>query len=82
MLLAEAEGTLTRDIRYSSGDKRTISTSLSGCVHARLEISSFKDMEGEVCIKKWGYEYSRQNWTKAQLWSDCSLKWWIFPYSL
>lgn len=52
MLLAEAEGTLTRDIRYSSGDKRTISASLSGCVHTWLKISSFKDPEGEVCIKK------------------------------
>lgn len=52
MLLAEAEGTLTRDIRYSSGNKRTTSASLSGCIHAWLKISSFKVLEGEVCIKK------------------------------
>lgn len=67
MLLAEAEGTLTQDIRYSSGEKRTISASLSGFIHAWLKISSFTKLKGEVCIKKWYYEYSRQNWT----WHNC-----------
>lgn len=61
MLLAEAEGTLTQDIRYSYGDKRTMSASLSGCIHAWLKISSLKDLEGEVCIKKYVYEYIRQH---------------------
>lgn len=52
MLLAEAEGTLTQDIRYSSGEKRTVSASLLGFVHPWLKISSFTKLKGKVCIKK------------------------------